>query len=76
MRVVQLRFWTTAAGAGEQYSKHLWHEAWGIMPTFVRSGCAWVLLCYHTGPSSSGVICTDVLEHVPEDEFWTMSLPI
>lgn len=53
-------------GKGLQYRDKKWHEAWGIYPS-----------CYDPAVSPfdlrpagvyDGVICTDVLEHVPEDE--------
>src|SRR5688500_11294278 len=53
-------------GQGKQYTEKRWHEAWGIMPTLYDPAVppfnvkliSWF----------DGVICTDVLEHIPEDE--------
>ena len=57
-------------GGGEQYTKHRWHEAWGIMPTIYDPAVPeFALLPYG---QFDGVISTDVLEHVPEDELDTV----
>ena len=53
-------------GAGEQYTKHRWHKAWGVMPTLYDPAVPE----FSELPIEQfdGVICTDVLEHVPEPE--------
>lgn len=53
-------------GAGKQYTEKRWHEAWGIMPTLYDPAVP----LFHVKPIGQfdGVITTDVLEHVPEDE--------
>lgn len=53
-------------GKGLQYTKRGWHKAWGIMPTLYDPAVP----AFYRKPKGQfdGVICTDVLEHVPEDE--------
>jgi hypothetical protein len=54
-------------GAGLQYTDKRWHEAWGgIMPTLYDPAVE----AFSSKPVGQfdGVICTDVLEHVPVDE--------
>jgi hypothetical protein len=53
-------------GAGKQYTEKRWHEAWGIMPALYDPAVA--AFSYPRFSQFDGVICTDVLEHVPEDE--------
>lgn len=53
-------------GLGEQYTVEKWHSAWGILPTLydpaVKGRDVRPKGTFH------GVICTDVLEHVPDAE--------
>jgi hypothetical protein len=54
-------------GAGKQYTERRWHEAWGgLMPTLYDPGTE----MFHVKPTGQfdGVLATDVLEHIPEDE--------
>lgn len=53
-------------GKGHQYTLKRWHEAWGIMPALYDPAVP-ELSVLPPGPFD-GVICTDVLEHVPGDE--------
>ena len=46
--------------------EHQWHEAWGIMPALYDPAVP-EFAEMPTDPCD-GVICTDVLEHVPENE--------
>lgn len=50
-------------GGAEQYTKKRWHEPWLIMPTLYDPA----VLAFRAKPAGrfDGVICTDVLEHVP-----------
>ena len=54
------------SGAGKQYSEECWHVLWNIMPTLYDPA----VVEFDRRPVSQfdGVICTDVLEHIPEDE--------
>lgn len=53
-------------GEGRQYTDRRWHDAWGIMPSLYDPA----VLGFDVLPLGKfdGVICSDVLEHVPEDE--------
>jgi hypothetical protein len=53
-------------GAGKQYSAECWHMLWNIMPTLYDPAVAE----FSKRPTGQfdGVICTDVLEHVPHEE--------
>jgi hypothetical protein len=53
-------------GAGLQYTEKHWHQAWGIMPTLYDPA----VKEFSSKPVGEfdGVICTDVLEHVPINE--------
>ena len=53
-------------GQGFQYTKRRVHEIWGVMPTLYDPA----VTRWSAKPVGEfdGVICTDVLEHVPEDE--------
>lgn len=53
-------------GAGKQYTEECWHVLWGIMPTLYDPA----VKEFSNRPVGhfDGVICTDVLEHIPEDE--------
>lgn len=52
-------------GEGKQYSVEHVHHRWGIMPALYEPARPE----YSAEPSpADGVICTDVLEHVPEEE--------
>jgi hypothetical protein len=54
-------------GAGRQYTEKRWHDAWGgIMPTLYDPAVPEFSYCRFS--QFDGVICTDVLEHVPENE--------
>ena len=55
------------SGAGRQYVDRKIHETWsGILPTCFDPAVP----LFHVKPTGQfdGVICTDVLEHIPEDE--------
>ena len=54
------------AGQGWQYTEECYHVLWNIMPTLYDPAVA----AFHVKPSQrfDGVICTDVLEHIPEAE--------
>ena len=51
-------------GKGQQYSKAKIHEQWGILPDLYDPGVP----KYNNKPDKKwdGVICADVMEHVPE----------
>lgn len=53
-------------GAGKQYSEENWHVLWNIMPTLYDPAVPE----FSKRPKAQfdGVICTDVLEHIPIDE--------
>lgn len=53
-------------GKGKQYTEDKIHESWGIMPTLFDPGVVGI----HKLPEGKfdGVICTGVLEHIPELE--------
>lgn len=53
-------------GKGLQYTDDRVHEWWGVKPTLYDPG----VIKFANKPAGSfdGVICTDVLEHVPEKE--------
>jgi 2-polyprenyl-3-methyl-5-hydroxy-6-metoxy-1,4-benzoquinol methylase len=53
-------------GKGRQYTEKHIHERWGIMPTLYDPAVEE----WSEKPRGrfDGVICTDVLEHIPEDE--------
>jgi hypothetical protein len=53
-------------GAGRQYEEECYHVLWGFMPTLYDPA----VKAYSKKPTGrfDGVICTDVLEHVPERE--------
>lgn len=53
-------------GEGKQYSEECWHVLWNIHPVLYDPAVPQ----FAKKPSGSfdGTICTDVLEHVPEDE--------
>lgn len=53
-------------GKGFQYTGESFHEAWGIMPTLYDPGVPE----HERKPKGQfdGMICTDVLEHIPERE--------
>jgi 2-polyprenyl-3-methyl-5-hydroxy-6-metoxy-1,4-benzoquinol methylase len=53
-------------GAGEQYTVHKLHKRWGVRPVLYDPAVCGL----DRKPESrfDGVICTDVLEHVPEDD--------
>lgn len=53
-------------GKGKQYSEDRVHEWWGVMPALYDPGVE--PLSKKPAGSFDGVICTDVLEHVPEDD--------
>jgi len=53
-------------GKGEQYTKHFCHEAWGIMPTLYDPAVPG--LDRKPDLKFDGVICSDVLEHLPESQ--------
>lgn len=54
------------SGKGEQYTRNGIHVDWGIMPYLYDPGCPG----YERRPDQrfDGVICSDVAEHIPEDE--------
>lgn len=54
-------------GQGRQYTERRWHEAWGGIEPALYDPAVLGLDRRPTGPFD-GVICTDVLEHVPEEE--------
>jgi hypothetical protein len=53
-------------GEGKQYTIEYWHSFWNIMPTLYDPA----VKEFSKRPKGQfdGVICTDVLEHVPIDE--------
>jgi hypothetical protein len=53
-------------GAGKQYSEECWHVLWDIMPTLYDPAVE----AFSRKPIGKfdGVICTDCLEHIPENE--------
>lgn len=53
-------------GEGRQYTERRVHDAWGIMPALYDPAVSG-LDVLPLG-KFDGVVCTDVLEHVPEDE--------
>lgn len=53
-------------GAGEQYTVHKVNRRWGVKPTLYDPAVPG-LDAKPTG-QFDGVICSDVMEHVPEDE--------
>jgi hypothetical protein len=57
-------------GAGKQYTEECWHMLWGFRPALYDPAVAAFSRC-PTG-QFDGVICTDVLEHVPADELETV----
>jgi hypothetical protein len=55
------------SGKGRQYVEGRAHEVWGgIMPTLYDPGVAG--LAERPSEQFDGVICTDVMEHIPEEE--------
>ena len=53
-------------GAGKQYTEECYHVFWGILPTLYDPGVP--ELSKIPAGRFDGVICTDCLEHVPEEE--------
>jgi hypothetical protein len=53
-------------GKGHQYSAHRIHEQWGIMPRLYDPGVREFAL--EPMKASDGVICTDVMEHIAEED--------
>lgn len=53
-------------GAGEQYTVHKINRRWGVRPTLYDPAVPG--LDVKPAGQFDGVICTDVMEHVPEDE--------
>jgi hypothetical protein len=53
-------------GKGLQYTKKRWHQAWGILPALYDPA----IDAFSKLPEGTfdGVICTDVLEHIPRSE--------
>lgn len=53
-------------GKGLQYTEKQYHKRWGVLPALYDPGVKGL----DTKPLGTfdGVICTDVLEHVPEEE--------
>jgi hypothetical protein len=58
------------SGNGNQYHVDKLHEAWGVLPTLYDPAVQGI----DAKPEGQfdGVLCTDVLEHIPEDELDTV----
>lgn len=56
------------SGKGYQYLKARVHEAWGILPTCFDLGVVQLQEPPPEGKKFDGVICTDVMEHIAEDD--------
>lgn len=54
------------SGKGRQYVEGRVHEMWGVMPTLYDPAVE--KLSKRPRGQYDGVICTDVMEHIPEDE--------
>jgi len=64
------------SGKGYQYLQARVHEAWGILPVCYDPGVRQLQEKPKAGTKFDGIICTDVMEHIAEDDIDALLLDL